>query len=99
MKKSFILILFALLAFGQTAWAQINYIDANGDPATCTNYQILDDIISAAPNSDKTIGYEGMDNWFVLQGSNVVLNGQLGYNGHMNLILCDGAKLTINNKP
>lgn len=97
MKKTFTLILLALLAFAPMAWAQINYIDANGYPATCTNYQILDDIISAAPNSDKIIGYENMDSWFVLQGSNVVLNGQLGYNGHMNLILCDGAKLTVNN--
>ena len=97
MKKTFILILLALLAFAPMAWAQINYIDANGDPATCTNYQILDDIISAAPNSDKIIGYENMDNWFVLQGSNVVLNGRLGYQGNLHLILCDGAKLTINN--
>lgn len=97
MKKTFILILLALLAFGPKAWAQVNYIDASGNTATCTDYQVLDNIIAAAPNTDKTIGYENYQNWFVVQGSDVVLNGRLGYNGHLNLILCDGAKLTINN--
>ena len=102
MKKSFILILFALLAFGQTTWAQgYDYIAADGTPHNTytdgiDNVLVLDNIIAAAPNADKTIGYAGMDNWFVVQGSDVVLNAQLGYNGHLNLILCDGAKLTVN---
>ena len=96
MKKTLTLIFFALLAFGQMAWAQVNYIDANGHSATCTNYTILDAIIAADPNSDMSLGYTGVDNWFVVQGSDVVLNGQLGYKGDLNLILCDGAKLTVN---
>ena len=96
-KNKLFLILLALLAFGPKAWAQVNYIDASGNTATCTDYQVLDNIIAAAPNTDKTIGYENYQNWFVVQGSDVVLNGRLGYNGHLNLILCDGAKLTINN--
>ena len=92
--KHLFFIALALFA-GTTAWADVSYIDADGHPATCTNYQVLDNIIAAAPYSDKTIGYENMDNWFVVQGSDVVLNGQLGYVGNLNLILCDGAKLTV----
>lgn len=85
------------------AWAQgYDYIAADGTlHNTYTdgieNVAVLDGIINAAPDTDKTIGYENMDNWFVVQGNNVVLNGQLGYKGDLNLILCDGAKLTVNN--
>ena len=100
MKKArLLLILLALLAFGQTAWAQsiisVNYIDANGQsqPANAIS---LDEIANANPNG-ATIGTSGFTNWYVVQGSDVVMNGQLGYNGGINLILCDGAKLTVNN--
>ena len=83
-----------------TAWAQskmsVSYVDENGVTQTSPDATLLDAIINAAPNNDKAIGYENLDNWFVVQGSNVMLNGQLGFKGNLNLILCDGAKLTIN---
>ena len=98
LRKS-LLILFALLAFGSMAWAQnvvnVSYIDETGATQT-VNATVLDDIINADPNSDKSIGFSNLNSTFVVQGNNVVLNGQLGYNGNLNLILCDGAKLTIN---
>ena len=94
-----LLILFAFMAFGQTAWAQsiisVNYVDENGVTQT-ENAISLDQIANANPNG-ATIGTSGFTNWYVLQGSNVVMNGQLGYYGGINLILCDGAKLTVNN--
>jgi hypothetical protein len=102
MKKTSILILLALLAFGPKAWAQgYDYITADGTPHNTytdgiNNVYVLDGIIAADPNSDISLGYTGADNWFVVQGSNVVLNGQLGYKGDLNLILCDGAKLIVN---
>ena len=100
MKKTFTLILLALLAFAQTAWAQnivsVDYVDENGTPQN-VNATSLDDIINASANTDHSIGNPNLSSWFVIEGDNVVLNGRLGYYGHMNLILCDGAKLTINN--
>ena len=81
------------------AWAQsivsVNYVDENGvtQPVNAT---LLDEIANVNPNG-ATIGTSGFTNWYVVQGSDVVMNGQLGYYGGINLILCDGAKLTINN--
>ena len=101
MKKSSILIIvLALLAFGQTAWAQnivsVNYVDENGTTQN-VNATSLDDIINASANTDHSIGNPNLSSWFVIEGDNVVLNAQLGYKGNLHLILCDGAKLTINN--
>ena len=97
-KNRLLIILLALFAFGQMAWAQsiisVNYVDENGVTQT-ENAISLDQIANANPNG-ATIGTSGFTNWYVLQGSNVVMNGQLGYNGGINLILCDGASLTIN---
>lgn len=99
MKKTLTLILFALLAFAQTAWAQnivsVDYVDENGTPQN-VNATSLDHIASVNPNG-ANIGSTGFTNWYVVQGNDVVLNGQLGFYGGINLILCDGAKLTINN--
>ena len=45
MKKTSIFILFALLALGQTAWAeQVSYIAEDGSTATCTNYTEITDL-------------------------------------------------------
>ena len=100
MKKTKLLLsLLAIMAFGQMAWAQsivsVNYVDENGvtQPVNATS---LDEIAGVNPNG-ATIGTSGFTNWYVVQGSNVVMNGQLGYYGGINLILCDGAKLTVNN--
>ena len=96
--KKCLYLLIALLAFVQTAWAQnivsVNYVDENGATQT-VNATSLDHIASVNPNG-ANIGSTGFTNWYVVQGNDVVLNGQLGYNGGINLILCDGAKLTIN---
>ncbi|MBO7074086.1 MAG: carbohydrate-binding domain-containing protein, partial [Bacteroidales bacterium] len=97
MKKT-LLFLIALFAFGQMAWAQsivsVNYVDENGVTQP-VNAISLDEIAQVNPNG-ATIGTSGFTNCYVVQGSNVVMNGQLGYYGGINLILCDGAKLTIN---
>ena len=97
-RKSFLLILLALLAFGPTAWAQsqvsVSYVDENGTTQTLNAYK-LDEFVSVNPNG-VNIGNTGFTNWFFVEGGNVVLNGQLGYNGNINLILCDGASLTVN---
>ncbi len=90
MKKTITLILFALLAFGQTAWAQqtnVNYIDANGEPQTASAYLIT--------SSNTTLGMQGYDIWYYVEG-NVEINSQVTYISNINLILCDGASLTVN---
>ena len=92
-KNKLFLMLLALLAFGQTAWAQsivsVNYVDENGMTQP-VNAISLDEVASVNPNG-ANIGQSGFTNWYVVQGSDVVMNGQLGYNGGINLILCDGA--------
>ena len=90
MKKTITLILFALLAFGQTAWAQqtnVNYIDANGEPQTASAFLIT--------SSNTTLGMQGYDIWYYVEG-NVEINSQVTYISNINLILCDGASLTVN---
>ena len=77
MKKTLTLILFALLAFAQTAWAQnivsVDYVDENGTPQN-VNATSLDHIASVNPNG-ANIGSTGFTNWYVVQGNDVVLNG------------------------
>ena len=98
-RNRLLLILLALLAFGSMAWAQnivsVNYVDEQGVTQT-VNATSIDHIASVNPNGS-TIGSSGFTNWYVVEGSNVVMNGQLGYYGGINLILCDGAKLTVTN--
>ena len=98
MRKAITLIVAFLLGIAGV-WAQnivsVSYIDADGEPQT-VNAISLDEIASVNPNGT-TIGTSGFTNWYVVQGSNVVMNGQLGYNGGINLILCDGASLTVSN--
>jgi hypothetical protein len=53
------------------------------------NATSLDEIASVNPNGT-TIGTSNFTNWYVVQGNDVVMNGQLGYNGGINLILCNG---------
>ena len=70
MKKNvFLPILLALLAFGQTAWAQqtnVNYIDANGEPQTASAYLIT--------SSNTTLGMQGYDIWYYVEGNQYQLD-------------------------
>ena len=92
MKRSkLLLILFVLLAFGQTVWAQdpvsVSYVGANGEPQTAYAYLIT--------SSSTTLGMQGYDICYYVQG-NVEINSQVTYISNINLILCDNASLTIN---
>ena len=89
-KNKLFLILLALLAFGQMAWAQqtnVNYIDAYGEPQTASAYLIT--------SASTTLGMQGYDIFYYVEG-NVEINSQVTYNSNINLILCDGASLTVN---
>ena len=90
MKKTPILLLLALLTFVPMAWAQqtnVNYIDAYGEPQTASAYLIK--------SSSTVLGMQYEDIWYYVQG-NVEINSQVTYISNINLILCDGASLTIN---
>ena len=89
-KNKLFLILLALLAFGQMAWAQqtnVNYIDAYGEPQTASAYLIT--------SASTTLGMQGYDIFYYVEG-NVEINSQVTYISNINLILCDGASLTVN---
>ena len=91
-KTKLLLILFALFAFGQMSWAQdqvsVSYVDENGTTQTHNAYK-LDEFVSVSP-SGVNIGNTGFTNWYFVEGNDVVINGQLGYYGGINLILCNG---------
>ena len=70
---------------GQTLQPAVPYIAANGNTAYCSGFFVIDD--SMYPNSG--IG------WYVVN-SNVTLN-ELRFTDDANIILCDGAKLTVKN--
>ena len=77
------------------AWAQqINYIDADGNPATRASYYSLDASVTGA-TGELSIGMDNQETWFVLSGSNLELHSKLTCHGNIHLILCDGASLTI----
>ncbi len=65
----------------------VNYIDADGNQESCTRYTVLE-------SSEGNV--EISSQWVVVKG-NVTINGKLSLtSGWCNLILCDGATLTIN---
>lgn len=69
----------------------IVYIDADGSKKYCTEY-------TAITNSegDQTLGTDGETNWYVVSGD-VTIGGKLRFvNSHSHIVICDGAKLTIN---
>ena len=64
----------------------VNYINADGNQESCTRYTVLE-------SSEGNV--EISDQWVVVKG-NVTINGTLNLtNTGCNLILCDGATLTI----
>ena len=71
-------------AMSLTAFAAgINYLDASGATATCNGYTTV--------TGSSTTWNEG---WYVVD-SNVTISGTVTLDGSANLILCDGAKLTV----
>ena len=68
----------------------VTYIDANGNPQSCTNFAIIQ-----SSNGNVIYGTEGQECWFVVNSA-VTINGMLILQGSsQNLILCDGASLNI----
>jgi len=66
----------------------VNYIDSDGNLASCTRYTALE-------NSNDYVEISAP--WVVVK-SDVTINGTLYLtNSYCNLILCDGATLTVNN--
>ena len=74
-----------------SARTSIPYIDADGQTAYCQNYTILD-------GSEDNISYgeDGVEAWYVVD-HDVTYSGGIWIYGPANLILVDGATLTINN--
>ena len=76
----------------------IPYIDADGNAANCTVFTMID-------GSETTLGTEGKATWYVVKNSNTDENvnngvdakytGTLTLNGNVNLILCDGAEMSV----
>ena len=69
----------------------ISYIDENGLEQTCSDYTLID-----GNENDENIKYTA-SGWYVVNGNVSVknLDFNLSSGGTVNLILCDGAKLTI----
>ena len=63
---------------------KLGYIDADGTPLTCNDYLIVNVF------ADRELG----SGWYVVT-ENLTVN-DLKIKGNVNLILCDGAKLTVN---
>jgi len=63
----------------------VSYLDATGAEQTCTDYIAIKEAIGELTDG----------NWYVVN-SDVTITGGLYVAGDVNLILCDGAKLTVN---
>ena len=112
MKKNFRFLFTVLAALALTlclctaalaAWNPVKYIDDEGDPVTCTDYQVL--------NTDNFPDEPGMElgpGWYVVQG-NVTYKNRINITAFFDpeepddeqyqpvrLILCDGCTLNLN---
>ncbi len=67
-------------------YVAIPYIKADGNTAYCTDFFVI----------DGSTTYFGNDNGWYVVNSNVTLN-ELRFTENANIILCDGAKLTVKN--
>ena len=76
------------------ALGDVSYIDENGLAQTCSEYKILSDGILSP--TLYTIGKTGYDTWYVASGNYTFNTTQLNTQGHVHLILCDGANFTVN---
>ncbi len=69
----------------------IAYIDADGSTRYCTEYTTI-----TSSEGDQTLGTSGETHWYVVSGD-VTIGGRLRFvNSHSHIVICDGAKLTIN---
>ncbi|MBP5797268.1 MAG: BspA family leucine-rich repeat surface protein, partial [Bacteroidales bacterium] len=68
----------------------VEYIDADGNTQTCTNYTLL-----KGSNYYSSYGEYDVEAWYVVD-HDVTYSDGLQFNGSANLILVDGATLTIN---
>lgn len=76
------------------ALGDVSYIDENGKEQLCSNYKILSDgILTAKLHS---IGESSKDTWYVASGSYTYNATYLQTDGHVHIILCDGANFTVN---
>lgn len=76
------------------ALGDVSYIDENGKEQICNNYKILSDgILTATLHS---IGESSKDTWYVASGSYTYNATYLQTDGHVHIILCDGANFTVN---
>lgn len=67
----------------------ITYVDAEGTIQTCTDYEVVPTSVDAAP----TWGEDGKETWYVVTEDSVI-NWNITIHGDVNLILCDGKKLS-----
>ena len=82
----------------------VNYIyydyDDSGIKAThtdgsCTDYT---QVVSSETVEQVFWGTSGSETWYVVSGDVTINNGVVLVFGNVNLILCDGAKLTVNDR-
>ena len=76
-----------LSAVSLTAWAvePVSYLDGTGTEQTCTEYTVVE-------SSSSAVTWNA--GWYVVSGDVTIANS-ITFNGNVNLILCDGATLTI----
>ena len=68
----------------------VTYLDADGIAQQCSDYTVI-----TSSDSDVNLGTSGKTHWYVVN-SNATINAKLYFHGNTNLILCDGATLTVN---
>ena len=80
-----------------TIISEVSYIDENGTEQTCSNFIILSDETIYINDYDwGIIGINNQDTWYVAVGDYTFSNHNfLRTNGHVHLILCDGATFTV----
>ena len=69
----------------------VTYLDADGNAQQCSDYTVI-----TSSNNYVNLGASGKTHWYVVS-SDVAINGDLSLlDATANLILCDGATLTVN---
>ena len=101
LKKIFITLLALVSTFATTALGQnngtVNYIDAEGNTAQCTDYTVVDSNYTFGDdNGVATLGVDDdTERWYVVADT-INLDKALRVEGNAHIILCDDALLNIN---
>ena len=95
---SLVLMLGLLPAMALTASAQlepVSYKAATVDPTThaVTFSEMESEEYTVITDSSEAVAWDA--GWYVVKGADVKISGAITANGNVNLILCDGAKLTV----